>query len=746
MKRKITLKTMKDLETQFLETKKIINQIQNNIQNKKNINTDHLHTCVTQFQYILDNIELLEYLMIGQPVSFPKKYVLETLLLLGETFKILFEIECQNDIINARIKTQNITQNGLNTPQNNLFTKSLKCFTTLLQLTPENIQALESITHLYSIKSLLQQHNYPECINNFQLSLSHHPTHPTTHYNIGFIYLKLNRLNEALYHYKLAIKLNPQTEINLFLNCYYGIASVYRTVKQWPQAMYYLLQGLRHTPQDPDLNNQLGVVYTELRRTDLALNCYEIAEKYYKNSIVSTDLTFLLAEIFLNRGHMESYNGNIITSIEYYNKSLQVHPKFLLAFQNKIMNLNYLFDITSDPEYIYKQHLCISKIIDCQLNKIPMYPKINNKWNIGFVSGDFIDHPVSYFITPFLTHFDPNLFNVFCYSENVISKNAFPQANLISSFVIKNQNDTDTLNLIQSHKIHILFDLAGHTAMNRIGVFAKRASPIQISYIGYPNTTGLLNMDYRITDHECDLENIKQRYTEKLLFLNRCFLCYNPTIDKNITLDTNSPFLKNGFITFGCFNRLNKLGPGVIKLWKQLLIEIPDSRILFKTKALLNHKIREKFLNQFDQTLQKRIDIIHCTITHQKHLEIYNQIDLSIDTFPYAGTTTSCESLRMGVPVLTIRDTKTHFHAQNVTHSLLKHSGLERYSFDNINTLVNKVKTFLQWKPDHWKNLKQNISTTFINSNVCDSKNFINDFQKNLLHLLEPPQVSSTIV
>lgn len=713
------------MDTQFQQLQTLFQQA------TSTLNTSQLLQCTQQAQNIISNLEILDYLMISKPVTFPKKKLIETLTILGFSFKLLFELYSQQQLTQARIKTTRI-ENSINTQQSQFFQSSLKAYSTILQIIPEQANALKNIVSLYSIKSLLQQYDYPSCIENFQHSLSHHPTDPTTHYNIGFIYLKLNQLNQALYHYKLAIKLNEPDNINLFLNCYYGIASVYRTVKQWPQALHYLLQGLKYKSTDPDINNQLGVIYTELRRTDLALNCYNTALNNVQTSIISTDLTFLHAEILLNRGHMESYNGNIEQSIEFYNQSLQKHPTFLLPFQNKIMNLNYLFDIIEDKEYIYKQHLCISRIIPSTPRTLPLHK--TTKWNIGFVSGDFVDHPVSYFIKPFLNHFDHHLFNIFCYSENVVSSKEFD--NTIQFHVIKNKSDPEASQFIQSHQIHILFDLSGHTAMNRIGIFSLRSAPIQISYIGYPNTTGIPNMDYRITDLMCDSPIIKNRYIEKLLFLNRCFLCYDITID-NFKPSNNSPFLTNGYITFGCFNRLNKIGHSVIHLWKQLLEFIPNSRILFKTKALLNPHVKTNFLNHFPESFQNRIDIIDCTVTHQQHLEIYNQIDFSIDTFPYSGTTTSCESLVMGVPPLTIQDTIHHFHAQNVTHSILTHSGLQQYSFQNINTLIQNVKNFLQWDSSTWKTLKYTTHTQFINSSVCNQKEFTKELQTTLLQLIQ---------
>jgi predicted O-linked N-acetylglucosamine transferase (SPINDLY family) len=564
-------------------------------------------------------------------------------------------------------------------------------------------------------------------------------------------------LETSIIHYRLAIRLlgdgdpgqapeqatgDPgQLNRMLQLNCYYGISCVYRSIKQWPEALYYSLQGARIFPTDPDINNQLGVIYTEMRRTDLAENCYKIAIKHVKDCRIThrDNWKGLLSDLYLNYGQMHSYNGDSLGSIDCYNKSLEENPKALLAFQNKIMNLNYISDQLTNPDvgsWIKKQHQLINKLLPARDIDVGGKTRTGSgKLAIGFVSGDWVDHPVSYFIRGILRDLDRSRFSVYCYSETIIDTSKFPKD--IQFTVIKNKSPQEVFEIVnQQHHIDILFDLSGHTAANRLDIFNYRVAPIQITYLGYPNTTGLRNMDYRLTDSITDPEGkVEAYYTERLIRMNRCFLNYS--IDPNeltkLTFsDLSQPRLRNGFITFGCFNRLNKISPRVIESWNQILRAIPNAIIRFKTKALLNKKVISKFLANFDQSLHTRLDIVECTTNHTKHLLTYNDIDIALDTFPYSGTTTSCEALLMGVPVLTLRDTKSCFHAQNVTCSILENCNgdLKWFICDSINEMVEKCKELDKKDPDYWSTLKSSVRENFLNGAVCDTKSFCRDLEK----------------
>ena len=707
-------------------------------------NPIYLIYAIKEYESVLNCVEMTDYLLInGDNKYISKSAYVESYYKLGTFYKTLAEKLILD-------KKRLLNEYKLEHNHEEVFKRAIFCFITIRRIHFEHPESIIQLVSVYSQLCFHVQHDLVKALSYLNEAMVFSPENTNINYNLGFIYQKMNRLELSLTHYKLSIFTNQFTtdekeKIANYINCYNGIASIYRSIKQWPESLHYLLKAHEVYPTEPNINNQLGVVYTEMRRTDLAHVHYQKAIDNVKDSIINPDTTFLLSEMYLNMGHMFSYNGDNEEAIGCYNKSLQISPKFILPFQNKIFNLCYLYHQLEDKSYISKQH----KKVNSLFKKIKNYnfshlkSKINGKIHIGIISGDFIDHPVSFFINTLLTKYNPDLFVIYCYSECIIDTSLL-NPNLQFKF-IKHKTTNEVSELIYIDNIHILFDLAGHTAFNRLDVFVNKPAPIQISYIGYPYTTGIYNMDYRITDAICDKPEISQQYyTEKLLYFPNTFLCYNPHVNKKGKkentlhyLNPLQPFLKNGYITFGCFNRLNKINSSVIKLFNRILIEFKNAKFIFKTKAIINQNIGTHFLNQFDISVQSRIILMDCTILHDQHLLEYNNIDIAIDTFPYSGTTTSCESLYMGVPVFTMYDDVNYYHPQNVTTSILTNSNLKEYVFKDTSDLISKIND-LHLKPKHfWTTLKEYVRNSFLTGTICNQTVYIDNMQKLLLNLQE---------
>lgn len=703
--------------------------IQKSIDENDNILKQEYNTnAIIEYNSFLEYIDIRDYLLIDSKPLIPKEILLESFFNTGTLYKTNAEIYNKINIENYKKNILLRDPQIINTLEiEKIFRIAIGYFLNILRIKFEDANSTLQIISIFTQLCFVNQESSSKCLGYLQEALLYDPCDANIHYNLGFMYQKCNKIETSMIHYKLAIKLAKENEQNLIVNCYNGISCIYKSVKQWPEALHYLLKAKQIINLDPDINNSLGTVYTELRRTDLADKCYNIAIENYKNTFISTDKTFLLCELYLNYGHMFSYNGNNQKAIEQYNKSIQICPKFLLPFQNKIMNLCYLFDVLADPMYITNQHKLINNVYKQTLERIPFdfskQPQ-NSKINIGIISGDFVEHPVSYFISTFLKEYNSDIFNIYCYSECIINTDVFNKN--IKFKLIKGLNSIDASTLIYNDNIKILIDLTGHTAFNRLDIFYLAPAPIQITYIGYPFTTGLHTMNYRITDRICDNASISQPfYTEKLLFLDNCFLCYD--VPKELPIIN---YVKTKNIKIGCFNRLNKITDNVIKYYNEILKNNENIEFIFKTKALINKKIQKEFLNKFDKNVLNRIKIIDCTITHQAHLLEYNKVDLAIDTFPYSGTTTTCESLLMGVPVFTVYDSKFYFHAQNVSASILKNSDLEYFVLDNKDDIHNKIKVIQENMNLIDKNM---IRNKFINGNVCNKKVYM----KNIENLLQ---------
>lgn len=264
-------------------------------------------------------------------------------------------------------------------------------------------------------------------------------------------------------------------------------------------------------------------------------------------------------------------------------------------------------------------------------------------------------------------------FHVTCYAS-VARRDA--KTELLQSYCDEWRNiwglsDEAAAELIRKDGIDILVELGGHTAGNRLGVMALHPAPVQVTWIGYPNTTGLPTIRYRITDDVADPVDTKQKYSEELVRLPCCFLCYTP-IKEPPPLPPAPPCSLLGFITFGSFNNLAKLNEKVVRCWAAILRRVPNSRLVIKCKPLASPTVRTKLFQQFSAAgvEQQRIDLMPLLATTQEHLTAYNMVDIALDSFPYAGTTTTCEALFMGVPVVTLRPPECS-HANAVGATLL---------------------------------------------------------------------------
>jgi tetratricopeptide (TPR) repeat protein len=613
------------------------------------------------------------------------------------------------------------------------------------------------------------------------------------HYNLGFMYQRANDLENALSHFKLAlgildleirineekllndpIKIAADNTINALkqfqVKCLNGLGGIYFAIQDRELANYFFYKALDILPNDPDINNQVGVVYTELRYTDKAIYHYRKGIENYKLAHISTDLDMLLASMHMNMGLAYCYEINYPEAISCYNQALKYKPRLSLAYQNKLLDLNYISHLIEDPMYIANLHKNINKIYPLvindwrqgcpkyKINQLLMNSKLVNgkvdkgslvgktKINIGFVTGDAICHPVSYFVSCIFKFINYDLFNVTVYSLKVVNlSDQYPGCNFK---IVKGTSPEELKTIIQKDNIDILFDLASQTGDNRLDTFVLKPAPIQISYCGYPNTSGLSNMDYHIVDNYCDSDGVtpgpgnivrpstQKYYTEKLLFMPNCFLSYTPSIgieNLPVLVDTQ-PVTKNGYLTIGTFNRYNKINDRMVELWERILQKCPNVRFIIKTKEFLTETLKQQFIKTWkDPEIFKRVEIVDYRDTYTEHLVDYNLMDISIDTSPYSGTTTSTESLMMGVPVLTRFDGERQYHATNVSSSLMINSDLPEYVCLSDDELIEKVKYF-STHLEELKDLKKTVRNKFVTGPICNYKQFVGDLEDLLLN------------
>jgi protein O-GlcNAc transferase len=314
-------------------------------------------------------------------------------------------------------------------------------------------------------------------------------------------------------------------------------------------------------------------------------------------------------------------------------------------------------------------------------SSIPPAVATRRPLRIGYLSADFFTHSVSYFIEAPLAFADPTRTHITCYS-NVArrdKKTAHLQTLAHAWRPVHELSAKQVAEMMRIDRIDILVELTGHTAGNRLDVLALKPAPIACTWIGYPNSTGLPTIDYRLTDAIVDPPSTRQQYSEELIRLDGPFLCYTPPSEAPPVAPT--PALSKGYVTFGSFNNLAKVNDAVLQAWCRILLAVPHSRMLIKCKPFASPTVCGKMWARFAElgVESDRVDLVSLLPTTSEHLDSYSNVDISVDTFPYAGTTTTCEALYCGVPVVTYQRVQAPNHAHNVGATLLRRiKGMEK--------------------------------------------------------------------
>jgi predicted O-linked N-acetylglucosamine transferase (SPINDLY family) len=328
-------------------------------------------------------------------------------------------------------------------------------------------------------------------------------------------------------------------------------------------------------------------------------------------------------------------------------------PDDALAHQFMLFMSNAL--VQRDLEHWYAEHRLWGRryadVLRCQAHAPA---GVSRRLRIGYVSADFREHATAGFIRPILACHDRESFEIYCYSNaneaDALTQNMQRQAHCWRA--IDGADDARAAQLIRADAIDILVDLSGHTRGNRLGVFARKPAPVQIGYLGYLNTSGMAAMDYRITDSSADPPGASDRlHSETLLRMPQTMWCYQPPEDAPSV--ASAPVERSGYITFGSFNHVAKLNDRVLGLWAELLRRLPTSRL--QVMAFPD----EETAARIRAVLEKHgIDAARIRtlprLARGQYWQVFGEVDIALDPFPYTGGATTCDSLWMGLPVVTL--------------------------------------------------------------------------------------------
>jgi protein O-GlcNAc transferase len=386
-----------------------------------------------------------------------------------------------------------------------------------------------------------------------------------------------------------------------------------------------------------------------------------------------------LATAHANLGNALQRQARVDEAVAALRAALALNPNLRVAHENLLLALNYLPAQT--PQDVYAEHVRWAEQHANHLgDDAPPHANDrdeNRRLRVAYVSPDFRRHSVAFFIEPLLAAHDRGQVEIVCYSDVERPDETTARIQQLADVWRDTGGVSDDrfAQIVREDRIDILVDLAGHTAGNRLLAFARRPAPVQVTCLGYPNTTGMAAIGYRITDAHADPPGLTDAFhTEQLIRLPRTAWCYRPPADAPHVGD--APPSTNGHVTFGSFNKLAKISPPCLDAWTELLRMTPGSRMIIKSTALGDATLRQRLATEFAarNIAGDRLGILGPVGPTAEHLSTYGRVDVALDTFPYHGTTTTCDALHMGVPVVTLAG---QTHVSRVGVSLLHAVGLD---------------------------------------------------------------------
>ena len=578
-------------------------------------------------------------------------------------------------------------------------------------------------THNNLGNALVEQGRLEEAAVSYRKALTIKPDYAEVHSNLGNVLIKQGRLEEAAVSYRKALAIKPD-----FAEAHSNLGNALKEQGHLEEAAVSYRKALIIKPDFVEAHNNLGNALKEQGRLE------EAVASYRKALTIKSDY----AEAHNNLGNALIRQGQLEEATANYRKALIIKPDYAEAHSNLLRNLNYFPNISGED--IYNESIkWDQQHAKTLLKKEPVYAnkkEKKRKLRIGYVSPDFRTHSVAYFFEPLIKAHNKENVEVYCYSNVMKPDNVTERlkAEADNWFSIVGKNDEDVAEQIRRDEIDILVDLAGHTAKNRLLVFAYKPAPIQVTWLGYGSTTGMSAIDYRFTDEVADpIGEADNQHSEELIRLESGFLCYKG--NESAPEISRLPCLERGYITFGNFNNLTKTTPEVVKLWSDILHAVPNAHFLMKSRQLKDEEAKARYKGMFEKEgiSGDRIEFFGWLPNKKDHLGLYSKIDIGLDPFPYNGTTTTCEALWMGVPVVTMLGDR---HFGRVGASILKHVGLGELIADDPKSYV---ETALQLSINVSKlaALRNGLRDQMINSPLCDASAFAMNVEEAYIRMWE---------
>ena len=578
--------------------------------------------------------------------------------------------------------------------------------------------------------------------------LEQNPRHAGAWKRLGTALSRQGQQAEAVDALTRAVELQP-TDASALCN----LGAILTDMRKVREARTVLIRAIEHEPRSMEAHLNLGSAERELGNHAAAL--------HHLNAAI--DLNSNTAECYVNRGNVHMDQGNVFEALQDFQQAVSLNPRLATAVNGLGRALqvlgkwqeaqeafdlacmldapdlrfesNRLYCASLSPiltrDQLFQLHRTWGQKLEQQTPTLPKVRRENSApWRIGYLSPDFYSHATMRFFVPLIEHHDRSRFEIICYSESCtddhITQRVRQNCNHWRSTA--GMSDEAVAQLVRDDEVDIAIDLAGHTAGNRLGALAYQPAPVQASFLGYPTTTGLSRIDYFLTDAVRESSVTESYFTEKLVYLPHGACCFE-IADSSIPV-ADLPAITNGHVTFGATHRLEKLSPACLELWARILEKVTTSRLFIFRDVLRSEAVRS--------TLQQHLVAAGIPLDRVDmawelpdcHLQIYHNIDILLDVFPWGSGTTAYESLWMGVPIPSILGERGGCRA---TASMLHHTGLPQLVAQTPGDYVRLV-TELASDTEQLATLRSSVRQK-MQVSVCDGKQFACDIEAALVQM-----------
>jgi len=557
--------------------------------------------------------------------------------------------------------------------------------------------------------------------SGYQTILSTHPHHARALHSLGVLEKTLGNPVVAVDLISRAIALQPAAEI------YNNLGDALLMLERTDDAVAALERSIQLSPRYFKAFNNLGLA--RLRQGRIGDAAAALTQAIALKPDYSRAMANLAGVFTQSLRHDEA--------LACYRRALQIDPNYSTAHSSMLMLLNYM-DL--DAQEIFHAHQKWAHKHAEPVSAAAAKPTAvrggagaDRPLRIGYVSGDFSAHAVADFFLPVLKFRDRDRVHATCYSTlaRVDAMTLQIQQAADAWRDISSLSDDDAAAIVRRDEIDVLVELAGHTAKNRLLLFARKPAPVQVTWLGYPNTTGMSAINYRITDALADPPGATESlHTENLVRL-RSTWCYPPPASAGEVVPPPASMRADGMVTFGSFNNPAKLTPRWLKLWSQILDAVPNGRLVIKSNATGDADVQSRIRSHLADP--DRVQFLGREQDYRRHFERYGEVDLMLDPFPYHGTTMTCEALWMGVPVVTMAG---RTHVSRVGVSLLSSVGLTELIAQTPEEYVAIAKGLARDVP-RLVELRRTMRQRMLTSPLLDGAGFVRELESAYRKMLE---------